>query len=99
MGTKLQALGNMAIIKPLENDEKTASGIFIPTTVEQVNCEGIVVAVNENFRTEKGVLVPAEIQVGDLVIYDSRGTAPAKVDGEDYLFVHMDALLAKKVEE
>lgn len=95
---KLQALGNMVIVQPLKKETKTASGIYVPETAQQVSCEGVVIAANEFFMTEKGVKVPSEVQVGDIVMYDNRGVAPTEIDGGEYLFVHVEALLAKRTE-
>jgi len=96
--TRLQALGNTAIIKPLEQQNKTPSGkLFIPETSKLKNIEGIVVSVSDGVRTENGDLIPHDVKQGDHIIYDYRAGDPVDIDGEKYLFLPIEALLAKKV--
>ena len=75
------------LVKPLEANEQTAGGIYLPDTARERLHEGEVVAVAED-ATE-------EVAVGDRVIYKELSGTEIKLDTEDYILLSSEDLLAK----
>lgn len=90
---KLKPLGDKIVVKPIEKEEKTKSGIVLPDTAKEKPQEGEVVAVGPG-KFEKGERVPMEVKVGDHVIYSKYGGTEVKVDGEEYLILSQSEVLA-----
>jgi chaperonin GroES len=93
--TKIQPLADRVVVLQQADDfEKTASGIFIPDSVKKEKPEkGTVVAVGEG-RREEGVLVPLSIKIGDTVVFSKYGYDEIKINGEEYLIIKEDHILA-----
>lgn len=90
----LAPLGDRVVIKPLEKEEKTMSGIIIPDTIKGEKPErGTVVAVGPG-RTEDGKLIPVNVKVGDQVIFEQTYRDPIKVDGREYYIFSESSILA-----
>ena len=89
----LKPLGDRVIVEPSESEEMTASGIVLPDTAQEKPQEGKIVAVGDG-KTEDGKKVPMEVKVGDKVIYSKYGGTEIKLDGEDYLILREDDILA-----
>jgi chaperonin GroES len=84
---KLQPINGRILVKPIEAKKKTSGGIYLPDTAKEKVQEGEVVAVAED-ATE-------EVAVGDHVIYKEFGGTEVKFNGEDYVLLTEDDLLAK----
>ena len=82
---KFRPLHDRVLIKRIEKDEKTASGIIIPDTAKEKPIEGSVVAVGTGVRSDDGKIVPLDVKVGDVVIFGKWSGTEVKVDGEEYL--------------
>jgi chaperonin GroES len=96
IGSKfIQPLGDRILVRQTKDDaEKTASGIYIPDSVKKEKPEeGTVIVVGEG-RREDGKLVPLTVSVGDTVVFSKYGYDEIKIDGEDYLIVKEDNILA-----
>ncbi len=78
----LKPLGDRVLVKAVEQDEVTASGIVLPDTAKERPSRGTVLAVGDG-RLVEGVRVPPEVAVGDEVIYSKYGGTEVKLDGED----------------
>jgi chaperonin GroES len=87
---KLQPMHGRIVVKPLEAKDKTPGGIFIPDTAKERLQEGNIVAIAED--------ATYEVAVGDHVIYKEFAGTEVKVEGEDYILLTEDDLLAKYVE-
>jgi chaperonin GroES len=90
----LKPLGSRALVKPLEAEETSAGGIILPEAAQERPREGKVVAVGT-----AGLYVDEEsekpgVKKGDIVIYASFGGTELKIEGEDYLLVDEDDILA-----
>lgn len=96
MDVKLQPLADRLVVKPIEKEEKTKSGIYIPDTAKERPQEGEVVAVGPGRRTEDGKLVPMEVKVGDRVIYAKYGGTEIKIDDQELIILRESDILAKK---
>lgn len=91
---KVQPLGDRVLIKPLEAEEKTKGGIILPDTAKEKPQEGEVVAVGKGKVLEGGKTEPLEVKAGDKVLYGRYSGTEIKIDGEDYLIVKEEDILA-----
>ena len=89
----LQPLEDRVVVKPLEEEETTASGLVIPDTAKERPQEGQVVAVGPG-RFEDGQRIPMDVKVGDKVIYSKYGGTEVKIEGEEYLILSARDVLA-----
>jgi chaperonin GroES len=93
---KLQPLEDRVVIKPVEEEEKTASGIVLPDTAKEKQVKGEVVAVGEGKWDDEGKhRIPVDVKVGDIVIYGKYSGTEYKDNGEDFLIVRAGEILAK----
>ena len=96
MAAKLQPLADRVLVKPIEKEEKTKSGIFIPDTAKEKPQEGEVIAVGPGKMTDDGKRVAMDIKVGDRVIYAKYGGSEIKVEGVEMVILRESDILAKK---
>jgi len=97
MAVKLQPLGDRLVVKPMESEEKTKSGIYLPDTAKEKPQEGKVIAVGPGKMTDDGKRIPVDVEVGDIVIYAKYGGSEIKMEGEDYIILRESDILAKKI--
>ena len=90
----LKPLGDRIIIELVELEEKTASGIVLPDTAKEKPQEGKVVAVGTGRVLENGERVALEVSVGDNIIFSKYAGTEVKYDGNDYLIVRENDILA-----
>lgn len=91
---KVQPLGDRVLIRPLEAEEKTKGGIILPDTAKEKPQEGEVIAIGKGKVLESGKTEPLEVKVGDKVLYGRYSGTEIKIDGEDYLIVRDEDILA-----
>jgi len=91
----LKPLGSKILVQPNPEEEKTASGIFVPDTAKKKPTEGKVVAVGTGKYVD-GKLVAPEVKAGDVVIYSKYGGTEVTVDNTDYVILDEDSILAIK---
>jgi chaperonin GroES len=96
MAAKLQPLADRVLVKPIEKEEKTKSGIYLPDTAKEKPQEGKVLAVGPGKMTDDGKRIPLDLKVGDTVIYAKYGGTEIKVDDEDLIILRESDILAKK---
>ena len=82
---KFKPLGERALIKPIEREEQTASGIVLPDTAKERPQTAEVVAVGDAEETK--------VSVGDVVVFKKYGGTEFRLEGEDYLIVDADDIL------
>ena len=92
---KLRPLADRVIVKRLENETKTASGIVIPDSAAEKPDQGEVLAVGPGKRNDKGELTALTVKVGDRVLFGKYSGQTVKVDGEE---LWGDGLSWKKAE-
>jgi len=91
----LKPLGARAIVKPLEAEEKSAGGIILPETAQERPREGRVVAVGTiALYPEESEEGESAVNEGDIIIYASFGGTEVKIEGEDYLIINEEDILA-----
>jgi chaperonin GroES len=81
------------VVKPLEAEQTTASGLVIPDTAKEKPQEGTVLAVGPG-RFEDGQRLPLDVAVGDIVLYSKYGGTEVKYNGEEYLVLSARDVLA-----
>ena len=92
----LKPLGDRLIVKAVEEEATTASGIVLPDTAKEKPQKGKVLAVGEGKYDEDGdKRIPLDVAVGDEVLYSKYGGTEIKVDGEDLLVLRESDVLAK----
>ena len=96
MSVTIKPLEDRILVKTLEAEQTTASGLVIPDTAKEKPQEGEVLAVGPG-RFEDGQRLPLDINVGDKVIYSKYGGTDVSVDGEDLLILRESDILAKAV--
>jgi chaperonin GroES len=87
-------LEDRVVVKPLEAETTTASGLVIPDTAKEKPQEGEVLAVGPG-RFEEGQRLPLDVSVGDIVLYSKYGGTEVKYGGEEFLILSARDLLAK----
>jgi len=96
MAVKLEPLADRLVVKPVEREEMTKSGIVLPDTVKERPQEGEVLAVGPGRLSEDGKRITMDVKVGDIVVYSKYGGIDYKVDDEDVLILRESDILAKK---
>jgi chaperonin GroES len=91
---KVRPLHDRLIIQALEEEEKTKGGIIIPDTAKEKPVEGKVIAVGAGRIKKDGTKMPLEIKKGDRVLYAKYGGTEIRIDGEEYLMMKEDDILA-----
>jgi len=96
MATKLQPTADRLVVKPIEAEEKTKTGIYLPDTAKEKPQEGKVLAVGPGRLSDDGKRVAMDIKVGDIVVYSKYGGTEIKVDDEELIILRESDILAKK---
>lgn len=91
---KLRPLHDRILVKRVEEETKTAGGLFIPETAKEKPQRGEVVAAGNGKKTEDGKVLPMDVKVGDKVLFGKYSGTEVKVDGEDFLMMREDDILA-----
>jgi len=91
---KLRPLQDRILVKRVEEETKTAGGLFIPETAKEKPQRGQVVACGNGKKTEEGKVLPLDVKVGDVVLFGKYAGTEVKVDGEDFLMMREDDILA-----
>src|SRR5690606_7732057 len=93
--TALRPLEDRLVVRPLEAEERTASGIVIPDTAKEKPQQGEVLAVGPGRRSEHtGELIPLDVKEGDRVVYSRYGGTEITLDGEELLILSSRDVLA-----
>ncbi len=90
---KLRPMQDRIIVKRVEEESKTAGGIFIPETAKEKPQQGEVVAVGNGKRGEDGKVYPVDLKVGDKVLFGKYAGSEVKLEGQDYLIMREDDIL------
>ena len=96
MAAKLHPLADRVLVKPMEKEEKTKSGIYLPDTAKEKPQEGEVLAVGPGKMSDDGKRIPLDVKVGDTVLYAKYGGTEIKVDDDKLMILRESDILAKK---
>lgn len=91
---KLKPIQDRVLVKREDAEEKTSGGIIIPDTSKEKPSKGVVVAVGDGARDEKGNIIPMTLKVGDKVFFTKWGGTEVKIDNEDLLIMKESDILA-----
>jgi chaperonin GroES len=91
---KLRPLHDRVIVKRLEQETKTASGIVLPDAASEKPDQGEVLAVGPGKRNDKGDFIALNVAVGDRVLFGKYSGQSVKVDGEELLVMREEDLFA-----
>lgn len=92
---KLKPLGDRLIVKAVEEEEQTSSGIVLPDTAKEKPQKGKVLAVGDGKIDDNGNRQPIDVAEGDEVLYSKYGGTEIKIEGEDLLVLRESDVLAK----
>ena len=95
MARKLQPLGDRVVVKAIEQEELTKSGIYIPDTAKERPQEGKVVAVGPGRVTDDGKRLPLDVKEGDTVVYSKFAGTEITEEDDDFLILAERDILAK----
>ena len=91
----LEALFDVVIVKPVENEEQQYGNIVVPDLGKDKNEKGEVIAVGPGKPTLMGSFIETQVKVGDVVILPTMGFTKLEYDGEDYYIGPENQILAK----
>ena len=95
---KLKPLGDRLIVRAIEEEETTASGIVLPDTAKEKPQKGKVIAVGDGAWDDDGEKrIPLDVAAGDEVVYSKYGGTEIVIDGDDLLVLRESDVLAKVV--
>ena len=94
MAVNLTPLHDRVIVKRIEDKETVKGGIIIPDSAKEKPMEGEVIAVGSG-RREKGELIPLDVKPGDRVLFGKYGGTEIKIEGEEFLILREEEILAK----
>jgi chaperonin GroES len=97
--SKLEALFDAVIVKPLESEETQFGSIFIPDAGKDRNEQGEVVAVGPGKHTVTGTFIPCEVKIGDIVVLPTMGFTKLQFQGDEYFIGPENQILGRIIED
>ncbi len=94
MSLNLKPLADRLVVKPIEQEEVTPSGIVLPETAKEKPQKGEVLAAGPGARDDNGKRIAMEVKVGDKVLYAKYAGTEIKIDSEKYLILRESDILA-----
>ncbi len=96
MAVKLQPLADRVVVRPIEREEQTKTGIYLPDTAKEKPQEGEVISIGPGRKSEDGNVIAMDVKVGDIVIYARYGGTEIKIDDEELMILRESDILTKK---
>ncbi len=90
----IRPLGDRILVQRLEAEEMTAGGIILPETAKEKPKEGRVIAIGEGRTLDSGEKSTFSVKTGDLVLFSSYAGTDVKYQGDDYMIMREDDVLA-----
>ena len=90
----LRPLHDRVIIKRLDNETKTASGLVIPDTAAEKPDQGEILAVGTGKKDDSGKVIPLDVKVGDRILFGKYAGQTVKVDGNELLVMREEDIMA-----
>ncbi len=94
MSLNLKPLSDRLVVKPLEDEEVTPSGIVLPETAKEKPQKGEVLSVGPGARDDDGKRIEMDVSVGDKVLFAKYGGTEIKMDGDKLLILRESDILA-----
>jgi chaperonin GroES len=92
--TKLKPLGDKVVVRPMQREETTKSGIVLPDTAKEKPQEGVIIAAGSGRVLDSGERLALEVHVGNKVLYAKYAGTEVKIDGEELLILSEKDVLA-----
>ena len=92
--TEIIPIRNRLVVKKIEDENKTKSGLVLSDDTKERPTKGTVIAAGEGNHDNNGHLVPMAVKVGDTILYPKYSGHPAKVNNDEYLILDEDEVLA-----
>jgi chaperonin GroES len=90
---KIRPLYDRIVVKRIDEQETTRSGIIIPDSAQEKPQEGEVIAAGNGKRNEDGKIHPLDVKAGDRILFGKYSGNEIKLDGEDYIIMREDEVL------
>lgn len=90
---KAQAVGDRIVVKPIDLEDKTESGIILYRPDNNDPDQGEVVAVGDGTKTSKGNWIPSSLKLGDRIVYNKGTGTKLKLDGEDIVVLKEEEII------
>jgi chaperonin GroES len=90
----IRPLHDRILVKRLDEEDKTAGGLYIPDSAKEKPIQGKVIAVGAGKRDKEGKAIPVEIKAGDKVLFSKYSGTEVKIDGDEHLIMREDDILA-----
>jgi chaperonin GroES len=90
----IRPLHDRILVKRLDEESKTAGGLFIPDTAKEKPIRAQVIAVGTGKRDKDGKLHALDVKAGDTVLFSKYGGTEIKIDGDEHLIMREDDILA-----
>jgi len=90
---KLVPLEDRVVVKVMEQEEKTTSGIVLPDTAKEKPSKATVLAIGPGKYDDNGKLLPMPVKVGDIIVFSKYGGTELKLDGEEYLVLRASDII------
>lgn len=94
MALNLKPLGNRLVVEPLEQEDVTTGGIFLPETAKEKPQKGKVLSAGPGDRDDEGKRIPMDVKVNDVVLYAKYSGTEIKLDGKKILILRESDILA-----
>ena len=90
----LKPLADRIVVKQASEEDKTKSGLVVPDTAKEKPQEGKVIAVGSGELLDDGTVKALQVKVGDKILYGKYAGTEVRIEGEDYLILRQDDVLA-----
>jgi chaperonin GroES len=94
MSKNLRPLGDRLVVKPIEQEETTASGLVLPETAKEKPQQGSVISIGPGRRDDDGKRIEMDVTVGDTILYAKYAGTEIKIEGEKLLILKESDVLA-----
>jgi chaperonin GroES len=94
MSINLKPLGGRVVVEPVEAEDVTSGGIFLPETAKEKPQKGTILSMGPGERDDKGKYIPMDVKVGDVVLYNKYAGTEIKVDGKKVIILRENEILA-----
>ena len=93
MAISVKPLGNRVVVEPMEQEDVTASGIFVPDSAKEKPQQGMILAAGPGDRDDNGNRIAMDVKVGDKVLFAKYAGTELKLDGKKLLILRETDLL------
>ena len=91
---KIRPLHDRVVVKRVAEETKTSGGLFIPDTAKEKPARGLVIAVGEGKRDDKGNRIALDVKSGDEILFGKYSGSELKLDGEEHIVLREEEILA-----